>query len=35
MALEDQIIGAESGGNPTAKNPRSSATGAGQFIDST
>lgn len=35
MPLADQIIGAESGGNATAKNPRSSATGAGQFIAST
>ena len=34
MAI-DQIISVESGGNPYAKNPRSSATGAGQFIDST
>lgn len=33
--LSDRIVGAESGGDPTAKNPRSSATGAGQFIDST
>lgn len=33
--LTDRIIGAESGGNATAKNPRSSATGAGQFIEST
>ncbi|MGR9413175.1 lytic transglycosylase domain-containing protein [Rhizobium leguminosarum] len=31
----DKIIGAESGGNANAKNPNSSATGAGQFIDST
>jgi hypothetical protein len=31
----DQIISVESGGNPYAKNPLSSATGAGQFIDST
>jgi hypothetical protein len=31
----DRIISAESGGNPNAKNPMSSATGAGQFIDST
>lgn len=31
----DRIIGAESAGNATARNPRSSATGAGQFIDST
>lgn len=35
MALIDQIIGVESGGNPNARNPRSSATGAGQFIDAT
>ena len=35
MGIEDRIIGAESGGNATAKNPRSSATGAGQFISST
>lgn len=35
MGLADSIIGAESGGNATAKNPRSSATGAGQFIAST
>ena len=31
----DRVVGAESGGNATAKNPNSSATGAGQFIDST
>tara|TARA_R100000951_G_scaffold1557_5_gene3279 strand:- start:5298 stop:7727 length:2430 start_codon:yes stop_codon:yes gene_type:complete len=31
----DKIIGAESGGNPNAKNPKSSATGLGQFISST
>lgn len=35
MALIDSIIGAESGGNPNAKNPNSSAGGLGQFIDST
>ena len=35
MGLIDSIIGAESGGNPNAKNPNSSATGAGQFIDRT
>ena len=35
MALEDQIIGVESGGDARAKNPNSSATGAGQFIAST
>lgn len=35
MALVDRIISAESGGNPNARNPRSSASGAGQFIDGT
>lgn len=35
MSFIDQIIGAESGGKVTAKNPRSSALGPGQFIDST
>ena len=30
-----QILGNESGGNPNAKNPNSSAYGAGQFINST
>lgn len=35
MAVSDQIIGVESGGNATAQNPNSSATGAGQFIAST
>lgn len=35
MGLIDQIIGAESGGNPNARNPNSSASGLGQFIDST
>src|SRR3954465_6247001 len=35
MGLIDSIIGAESGGNPNAKNPLSSASGLGQFIDST
>lgn len=35
MALADRIIGVESGGNANARNPRSSATGAGQFIAST
>lgn len=29
------IIGAESGGDPNAKNPNSSASGVGQFTDST
>ena len=33
--LVDQIIRVESGGNATAKNPLSSATGLGQFISST
>jgi hypothetical protein len=31
----DRMIGLESGGDPNARNPRSTATGAGQFIDST
>lgn len=31
----NRIIGAESGGNPNAKNKKSSAEGLGQFIDST
>lgn len=31
----DRIIGVESGGNPNARNPRSTATGLGQFIEST
>ena len=35
MNLVDRIVGAESGGNPAARNPRSSAMGAGQFISST
>lgn len=33
--VSDKIVGAESGGNATATNPNSSATGAGQFIAST
>lgn len=33
--LVDQIIRVESGGNATAKNPLSTATGLGQFIEST
>lgn len=33
--LVDRIIQVESGGNATARNPRSTATGAGQFIEST
>jgi hypothetical protein len=32
MGLIDSIIGAESGGNPNAQNPNSSAQGLGQFI---
>lgn len=35
MDLTSQIIGIESGGNPSARNPRSSAAGLGQFIDAT
>lgn len=35
MALIDSIISAESGGNPNARNPNSSAMGAGQFLAST
>ena len=35
MGLIDSIIGVESGGNPNATNPNSSASGLGQFIDST
>jgi hypothetical protein len=35
MGLVDSIIGVESGGNPNATNPSSSASGLGQFIDST
>lgn len=35
MALVDSIIGVESGGDPTARNPNSSASGLGQFLDAT
>ncbi len=35
MGLVDSIIGVESGGNADARNPNSSASGLGQFIDST
>lgn len=35
MAIADDIIARESGGDPNAQNSRSSAGGAGQFIDST
>lgn len=31
----DRVISLESGGDPNAKNPRSSATGPGQFVDKT
>lgn len=34
-SLVDRIIGVESGGDPTARNPNSTATGLGQFIEST
>lgn len=34
-SLSDRIIQVESGGDPAARNPRSSAMGAGQFIDAT
>ena len=34
-ALVERIIGVESNGNPNAKNSRSSATGAGQFLNET
>ena len=35
MAITDQILGLESGNDPNAVNPRSSATGVGQFLNST
>ena len=35
MALVDSIISAESGGNAAARNPNSSASGLGQFLDAT
>lgn len=35
MDTSENIIQAESGGDPNAKNPNSSASGPGQFIDST
>lgn len=35
MSLADRIMGVESGGDPYAKNPNSSATGAGQFVAGT
>ena len=35
MGLADKVISVESGGDANAKNPRSTATGAGQFIEDT
>jgi hypothetical protein len=35
MSLTDSIVSAESGGDPGAKNPNSTASGPGQFLDST
>lgn len=35
MSTTDQIIGAESGGDSNARNPNSTASGSGQFLDST
>lgn len=35
MGIADQIIQVESGGNPNARNPNSSAGGLGQFTDAT
>lgn len=35
MAVADRIISVESGGDPNAKNPNSTATGPGQFIEDT
>jgi len=34
-AVVERIIGVESGGDPNARNKRSSATGLGQFLDET
>jgi soluble lytic murein transglycosylase-like protein len=34
-AVVERIIDVESGGDPNAKNKRSSATGLGQFLDET
>ena len=31
----NKVVGVESGGDPTARNPKSTATGLGQFIEST
>ena len=35
QSFVDRVIGVESGGNPRARNPRSTATGAGQFTEGT
>jgi hypothetical protein len=35
MGLADKVISVESAGDANAKNPRSTATGAGQFIEET
>lgn len=35
MGLIDNIISVESGGDPNAKNPNSSASGSGQFLNAT
>ncbi len=35
MAIIDSIISAESGGDPNARNPNSTASGLGQFLDAT
>jgi hypothetical protein len=35
MSVIDRIISSESGGDPNARNPNSSASGLGQFIDAT
>jgi hypothetical protein len=34
-SFADKVVNVESGGDPYAKNPRSTATGPGQFIEST
>jgi hypothetical protein len=34
-AVVERIVAVESGGDPNARNKRSSATGAGQFLDET
>lgn len=35
QSFENNVVQAESGGNPNARNPNSSATGPGQFLDGT